>query len=65
MSITTEALSAGIARMMRIALKKLIHTKSGTRRMVMPGARIVRTVAMMLMPAEMVPMPVVMMATPQ
>ena len=50
-SITSDALSTGSARTMRIAVTNVIQTKSGSRRIVSPGARSVRIVAMRLIAA--------------
>ena len=56
-SIASAALSTGSARTIRNAVTNVIQTKSGSRRMVRPGARRVITVAMMLMAPATDPMP--------
>ncbi len=57
-SSTSAALRIDSARMMRNELTNTIHTNSGSRRMVRPGARMARMVTMKLMPAATEPMPV-------
>ena len=56
-SMANPALSKGSAPSMMNALTKLIHTNSGTRRSVMPGARMHSTVVMMLIAVATEPMP--------
>ena len=43
-----DAARAGIAKTIMMEAISVIHTKSGTRRMVMPGARSVKTVTIRL-----------------
>jgi hypothetical protein len=51
------AFRTGIARMTRMDVTKVIHTKSGKRPMVRPGARSVRIVAMRFIAVETEPTP--------
>ena len=56
-SMTSAALSTGRASTTRIDVTNVIHTKSGSRAIVIPGARSVRTVAIMLMAVATEPTP--------
>jgi hypothetical protein len=56
-SITIAAFKAGNARMTRNELTKTIQTNNGSRRMVNPGARSVRIVAIRLIDAATEPTP--------
>ena len=64
-SITSAVLRAGIAKRIRKALIIAIHTNSGRRLMVMPGARRVKVVTMILMADAIEPIPVSSRATAQ
>ena len=55
--MTSAAVKGGMARTICTEVQSIVQTKNGTLRSVMPGARIARIVAMKLMPAVRVPMP--------
>ncbi len=55
--ISSAAISVGAAKTIRIAVPITAHTKIGRRDQVMPGARIVTTVAIMFRPSSVIDSP--------
>ena len=55
--MTSAAVSAGYAPRIRMLVMSVIHTKSGTREMAMPGQRINRIVTARLIAPMIVPAP--------